>query len=44
VALKLKRAGITRVRPLHGGLSLWMDQAFPTTEMKPNLPAQSRAN
>jgi 3-mercaptopyruvate sulfurtransferase SseA len=34
VALKLKRSGITRVRPLHGGLSLWVDREYPTTELK----------
>jgi len=34
VALQLKRSGVTRVRPLHGGLSLWMDREFPITEMK----------
>jgi len=34
VALQLKRSGITRVRPLHGGLSLWMDRAYPTMELK----------
>lgn len=33
MALKLKRSGITRVRPLHGGIALWMDRAFPTTEL-----------
>jgi len=34
VALKLKRQGITRVRPLHGGIALWMDRAFPTSVVK----------
>ena len=34
MALQLKRKGITRVRPLHGGLSLWMDREFPVTELK----------
>ena len=34
MALKLKRTGITRVRPLHGGIALWMASAFPTTELK----------
>jgi hypothetical protein len=34
VALQLKRQGITRVRPLHGGLELWMDRKFPTMELK----------
>jgi 3-mercaptopyruvate sulfurtransferase SseA len=47
VALKIKRAGITRVRPLHGGLALWMARAFPTTELKASADqglAQPRAN
>ena len=35
MALQLKHAGIMRVRPLQGGLSLWMDRGFPVTEMKP---------
>jgi 3-mercaptopyruvate sulfurtransferase SseA len=39
VALQLKRAGIMRVRPLQGGLHLWMDRGFPVTEMKPTLAA-----
>jgi hypothetical protein len=34
VALQLKRQGITRVRPLHGGLELWIDRKFPTMELK----------
>ena len=35
MALKLKRQGITRVRPLQGGLRQWMDAAYPVTEIKP---------
>jgi hypothetical protein len=34
VALRLKRIGITRVRPLQGGLNLWMDRQFPVGELK----------
>jgi len=34
VALQLKRNGITRVRPLKGGLNLWVDLQFPTEELK----------
>jgi len=37
VALQLKRKGLTRVRPLHGGLRLWMDHAFPVIDMKQSL-------
>jgi hypothetical protein len=33
VALRLKRKGITRVRPLHGGLTLWMERNFPVEEL-----------
>jgi hypothetical protein len=35
VALQLKRNGVTHVRPLHGGLGLWMDRQFPVTDLKP---------
>src|SRR3989442_10019875 len=31
-ALLLKRNGITRVRPLQGGLNLWMDRQFPVED------------
>jgi hypothetical protein len=41
VALKLKRVGITRVHPLHGGLTLWMDRQFPTTELKPTTSLEA---
>jgi hypothetical protein len=48
VALQLKRQGITHVRPLHGGLELWMDRKFPTMELKlssgaPGLESPARA-
>jgi len=48
VALQLKRQGITRVRPLQGGLQLWIDQKFPTIELKlssgePGLEFPARA-
>jgi hypothetical protein len=33
VALRLKRHGITRVRPLLGGLGLWMDSQLPTDKL-----------
>ena len=33
MALQLKRQGITRVRPLHGGLALWMDRGFPIADV-----------
>jgi 3-mercaptopyruvate sulfurtransferase SseA len=41
VALQLKRRGITRVRPLHGGLEGWMTLGFPVRELPaPALPAE----
>jgi len=33
VALRLKRNGITRVRPLYGGLNGWMQQQFPVEKL-----------
>ena len=35
MALKLKRQGITRVRPLQGGIRQWIDATYPVTEIKP---------
>jgi len=34
VALRLKRNGVTRIRPLQGGLNLWRDRQFPIEELK----------
>ena len=34
MALQLKRQGIARVRPLQGGLELWIDRKFPTMTLK----------
>jgi hypothetical protein len=34
VALQLRRNGITRIRPLEGGLHLWMTHEFPIEELK----------
>jgi 3-mercaptopyruvate sulfurtransferase SseA len=42
VALELKRHGLTRVRPLYGGLSSWMENDFPTEELK--LPSRQTAS
>jgi 3-mercaptopyruvate sulfurtransferase SseA len=33
VALQLKRHGLARVRPLLGGLALWMEQKFPVEQI-----------
>ena len=34
MALMLKHNGISRVRPLQGGLNLWMDRNFPTEKLQ----------
>lgn len=33
MALELERRGITRVRPLDGGLASWMALGFPVSEL-----------
>jgi len=33
VALLLRTKGITRVRPLEGGLAGWRERGFPLTQM-----------
>ncbi|MBX3347181.1 MAG: DedA family protein/thiosulfate sulfurtransferase GlpE [Nitrospira sp.] len=35
-ALKLKRQGVQRVRPLEGGLDAWRERNFPTEQVKPH--------
>jgi rhodanese-related sulfurtransferase len=35
IALLLKRHGITRVRPLEGGLGAWMALGFPVLAVEP---------
>ena len=37
MALRLKRRGIVRVRPLQGGLSLWMDRQLPVEELRTSI-------
>ena len=39
MALQLKRQGIDQVRPLLGGLTVWMERGFPTTPLE--LPAKA---
>jgi rhodanese-related sulfurtransferase len=39
VALQLKRKGITRVHPLHGGLATWMELGFPVESVEPPVIA-----
>jgi len=33
VALQLRRRGVTRVHPLHGGLAEWMALGFPVVDL-----------
>jgi hypothetical protein len=33
VALRLRRRGITRVRPLEGGLARWMSLQYPVIQL-----------
>jgi rhodanese-related sulfurtransferase len=35
VALALKRQGITKVRPLAGGLQAWIEQGYPVDTPAP---------
>jgi 3-mercaptopyruvate sulfurtransferase SseA len=37
VALLLKKKGIQRVRPLHGGLEAWIEQRLPVQGGSENL-------
>jgi 3-mercaptopyruvate sulfurtransferase SseA len=40
VALRLKRRGVTRVRPLDGGMARWMALSFPVSDLAaPPTPA-----
>jgi len=44
VALLLRSQGITRIRPLQGGLQAWRDRGYPTqTQMIPDPPAAEAA-
>jgi 3-mercaptopyruvate sulfurtransferase SseA len=45
VALMLKRRGITRVRPLAGGLAGWKEKGFPleTRSTAPNAATMERS-
>ncbi len=39
VALALRAKGVTRVRPLAGGLQAWRERGFPVTSEVLNLPS-----
>ena len=41
MALKLKQHGVTRVRPLHGGIEAWIARGYPVAEARP-LVAQAQ--
>ena len=43
MALRLKRHGITRVRPLQGGLGLWMDSQLPIEKLRDPTSARESA-
>jgi 3-mercaptopyruvate sulfurtransferase SseA len=43
VALRLKGHGITRVRPLQGGLGLWMDSQLPVEKLRDLTSAREPA-
>ena len=43
MALILKRNGIHRVRPLHGGLDLWKERNFPLEAMSPEAQTRETA-
>lgn len=38
MALQLRRRGITRVRPLAGGLEAWLAAGFTVAEISPGAP------
>ena len=39
MALLLERKGLTRVRPLEGGLAAWMELGFPVQPVDPPVVA-----
>jgi rhodanese-related sulfurtransferase len=41
VAMDLKKIGITRVRPLAGGLKAWQDEGYPLHEFFPEEEAKA---
>jgi 3-mercaptopyruvate sulfurtransferase SseA len=41
VALRLRRYGITRVRPLEGGLRRWRERGHPIERFEPALVTQA---
>ncbi|PYN83352.1 MAG: hypothetical protein DMD96_02525 [Candidatus Rokuibacteriota bacterium] len=43
MALALKRKGITRVRPLLGGLGAWLERQYPVERLQPPSPARTAA-
>ena len=43
MALALKRKGISRVRPLLGGLDAWLERQYPVEQLAPVMQAQIAA-
>ena len=43
MALRLRRYGVTRVRPLEGGLRSWTDRHYPTEKLEPSLKGADAA-
>jgi len=43
VALRLKRNGVTRIRPLQGGLNVWVSREFPVEDLKQQVIEMRRA-
>ena len=43
MALRLQRYGITRVRPLQGGLNLWKQRQYPVETIEANNDARAPA-
>ena len=43
MALRLERYGITRVRPLQGGLNLWRQRQYPVDTVDANTAALATA-
>jgi len=43
VALLLRKQGITRIRPLQGGLDAWRNLGYPMENAEPELASASAA-
>jgi 3-mercaptopyruvate sulfurtransferase SseA len=43
VALLLKKQGVTRIRPLQGGLDAWRNLGYPMENAEPDIAAATPA-